>query len=463
MAERNEASFRDPSGHVYESNGRIFRTITERAVDEYRFARDSGVLQSLADRGLLIPSDEVSLAEAGLEDIPDVVLAVEHPRLPFISYPYEWPFPALKAAALLHLDLNIELVAHGMTLSDATAFNVQFRGNKPVFIDLLSLRRYREGEYWTGYRQFCDQFLNPLLLRALAGVTHNAWCRGSPEGIAASDIVRLLPWRKKISPRVFAHVGLQSKFQTADVSQDKAKSLKSGKLSKSAYLGILHQLRGWIAGLKPAGSGTTVWQDYVGTHSYSDEEQQTKKAFIGEFVEAVQPAMLWDFGCNTGDFSEVALSAGAGAVIGFDFDQGALDAAFERSRDRNLDFLPLFQDATNPSPDQGWKQRERDGLAGRRNADALLALALVHHLAIGKNVPLPDVVDWLVGMAPQGVIEFVPKDDPMIQRMLMLRDDIFDGYSYELFRDHLKTHARIVREQRVSQSDRRVVWYERLA
>lgn len=463
MAERNVASFRDPSGHVYEADGRIFRTITERAVDEYRFARDSGVLQNLVDRGLLIPSDEVSLAEAGLEDIPDVVLAVEHPRIPFISYPYEWPFPALKAAALLHLDLNIELIAHGMTLSDATAYNVQFRGSRPVFIDLLSLKQYREGEYWTGYRQYCDQFLNPLLLRALTGVAHNAWYRGSPEGIAASDIARLLPWRKKISPRVFAHVGLQGKFQTANVSQDKARSLKSRKLSKTAYLGILHQLRDWIAGLKPAGSGATVWQDYVGTHSYTDEEQQAKKEFVTAFVDTAQPAMLWDFGCNTGDFSEVALSAGAGAVIGFDFDQGALDAAFERSRDRNLDFLPLFLDATNPSPDQGWKQCERDGLAGRRNADALLALALVHHLAIGKNIPLPDVVDWLVDMAPQGVVEFVPKDDSMIQRMLMLRDDIFDDYGYDQFCNHLKARARIVREQRVSLSGRMLVWYERTA
>jgi ribosomal protein L11 methylase PrmA len=462
VAERNESSFRDPSGHVYESGGRIFRTITERAVDEYRFARDSGLLQSLADRGLLISADEISLAEAELDDIADVVLAVEHPRLPFISYPYEWPFPALKAAALLHLDLNMELVAQGMTLSDATAFNVQFRGSKPVFIDLLSLRRYREGEYWAGYRQYCDQFLNPLLLRALTGIPHNAWYRGSPEGIAASDIVRLLPWRKKISPRIFAHVGMQSKLQGVDVTRDKAKTLKSGKLSKTAYLGILHQLRGWIASLKPAGSGATVWQDYVDSHSYTNEEQQEKKAFIGDFAMAVQPGMLWDFGCNTGEFSEVALAAGAGTVIGFDFDQGALDAAFERSRGRNLNFLPLFQDATNPSPDQGWKQRERDGLAGRRNADALLALALVHHLAIGKNVPLPDVVDWLVGMAPHGVVEFVPKDDPMIQRMLMLREDIFDGYDYDLFTGHLRTQARVVREQKVSQSGRMLIWYERL-
>lgn len=461
MATRKAGSFRDPSGHVYESDGRIFRTVTTRAVDEYRFARDSGVLQNLSDRGILIPSQEVSLEEAGVADIPDVALAVEHPRIPFISYPYEWPFPALKAAALLHLDLNIELMAHGMTLSDATAFNIQFRGSKPVFIDLLSLRQYRAGEYWAGYRQFCDQFLNPLLLRALTGITHNAWYRGSPEGIAASDIARVLPWRKKLSPRVFTHVGLQSRLQSVSVSQDKARTMKSGSLSKTAYLGILHQLRGWIAGMKPAGSRETVWQDYVNTHSYSDDEQSAKREFIGEFVQTAQPAQLWDFGCNTGEFSEVALGAGAGSVIGFDFDQGALDAAFARSRDRNLDFLPLFQDATNPSPDQGWRQGERDGLAGRQNADAILALALVHHLAIGKNIPLPDVVDWLVDMAPKGVIEFVPKEDPMIQRMLMLREDIFDGYNCELFSSHLRARATIVREKRVSQSGRALFWYER--
>jgi ribosomal protein L11 methylase PrmA len=460
---RNSASFRDPAGHVYEKNGRIFRTITEHAIQEYSFLRDQGVLDRLVDKGLLIESRETSLEEAGLDDSSGARLVVEHPRIPFVSYPYEWSFRALQAAALHHLELQIEALDLGAALSDATSYNIQFKGVQPIFIDLLSLRPYREGEYWAGYRQFCEQFLNPLLLRAYTGVAHNAWYRGSPEGIPAAELSRLLPLRRKLSPKTFAHVVLHGRLQDSAGSPDKAKSVKAGKFSRNAYLGMLHQLRSWIAGLHPAGDRGTVWQDYADTHSYSQEEHQKKKAFVSAFVESVRPGMLWDIGCNSGDFSDVALQSGAGTVIGFDFDQGALDAAFVRAKEGGMNFLPLFQDATNPSPDQGWRQAERNGLGERRDADALLGLALIHHLAIGRNIPLPDVIDWLTGFAPQGVVEFVPKDDPMIQRMLMLREDIFDGYDYDRFSNQLNTRARIVREQRVSQSGRMLVWYERLA
>lgn len=407
-----------------------------------------------------MPAMEIDAKEAGLDGSTEAAIVVEHPRLPFTSYPYEWSFRALKAAALHHLDLHIALMGRGVTLTDATAYNVQFLGPKPIFIDLLSLRRYREGEYWTGYRQFCDQFLNPLLLRSHTGVAHNAWYRGSPEGISAAELTRVIPLRRKLSPKTFMHVVLHGRLQNSPSSLDKAKSAKTRELSRTAYLGLLHQHRSWIANLEPADERGTIWQDYADTHSYSQDEHQKKKAFISAFVESARPSVLWDFGCNTGDFSEVALKAGAETVIGFDFDQGALDRAFARAVDGNLNFLPLFQDATNPSPGQGWCAVERSGLGERRNANALLGLALIHHLAIGRNIPLPEIVAWLIGLAPCGVIEFVPKEDPMIQQMLMLREDIFDDYSYEVFRALLCEHTRIVREQEVSASGRVLIWYD---
>lgn len=458
---RNSASFRDPAGHVYERNGQIFRTITQRAIQDYRILRDRGVLDRLVEKGLLIESRQSSLEEAGLDESSDACLIVEHPRLPFVSYPYEWSFRLMQTAALHHLDLQIEALELGAALSDATAYNIQFNGARPVFIDLLSLRPYREGEYWAGYRQFCEQFLNPLLLRAYSGIAHNAWYRGSPEGIPATELSRVLPLRRRMSPKTFAHVVLHGRLQDSAGSPDKANSVKGGKFSKTAYLGMLHQLRSWIAGLRPADSRGTMWQDYAGTHSYRQADHQKKKAFVSAFVESVRPGMLWDIGCNSGDFSDIALRAGAGAVVGFDFDQGALDAAFIRASEGDMNFLPLYQDATNPSPDQGWRQAERGGLGERRNADALLGLALIHHLVIGRNIPLPDVIDWLTGLAPHGVVEFVPKDDPMIQRMLMLRDDIFDDYSYETFRALLADRAPIAAEEEVSASGRILVRYDR--
>jgi ribosomal protein L11 methylase PrmA len=171
--------------------------------------------------------------------------------------------------------------------------------------------------------------------------------------------------------------------------------------------------------------------------------------------------MIWDIGCNTGDYAKAALEAGAGYAVGFDFDQGALDAAFTRAESEGLSFLPLFLDLANPTPSQGWAERERRGLTDRASADAILGLALVHHLAIGRNIPLEQVVAWLIDLAPNGIIEFVPKSDPMVQRLLRLREDIFDDYGEEAFAKHLQAGAKIVQVAEVSASGRRLFWFER--
>jgi ribosomal protein L11 methylase PrmA len=459
-------SFRDPSGQVFENDGRIFRTITARALADYTFVRDSGVLRRLVAGGRLVAAEEVdpallpALLGEGARGAP---IVVEHPRIPFVSYPYEWPFPALKAAALFHLDLQIELLADNVMLSDASAYNVQFIGPRPVLIDLLSLRRYREGEYWVGLRQFCEQFLNPLLLRAVLGVPHNQWYRGSLEGIPTSDLNRLLPFHKKLSWQVMTYVVLQARLEASanDKGTADAGAIRRKGLSKSSLLGILTQLRGWIEKLRPADTGKTVWGDYARNNTYTDAAEEAKCRFIAEFAEAVRPKLVWDLGCNSGNYSAVALGAGAQAGIGFDFDQKALELAFDRAVSEKLNLLPLFQDAANPSPDQGWKQAERRGIQGRGDADGLLALAFEHHLVIGRNVPLDQTIGWLTGLAPRGVIEFVPKDDPTVQRMLALREDIFDGYCVEAFTAALGATARIVREASIADSGRRLFWYDR--
>jgi ribosomal protein L11 methylase PrmA len=247
---------------------------------------------------------------------------VRHPRLAFVSYPYEWSFPLLKAAALLHLDIQIEILERGSALSDASAYNIQFDGVRRVFIDVLSLRRYREGEFWTGHRQFCEQFLNPLLLRALFGITHNAWFRGSLEGVRTTDLACLLPWHGRGSWRLLAHVVLPARFQRRALEDGSdLEKLKRRRLPKGSYRNLLLQLRRWIAALDPRDTGRTAFGDYQEGHTYGSDEESAKRRFVAEFCEAVKPALLWDLGCNTGEYAEVALAAGAGWVIGFDLDQ----------------------------------------------------------------------------------------------------------------------------------------------
>ncbi len=454
-------SFRDPSGHVYLAKDKVYRTVMPSAVDDFDFVRSTGLISELVSSGRLIPETIVDREKINIP-AENASYVLEHPILPFISYPYEWPFGGLKAAALLHLDIHLAALDHGVTLSDSTAYNIQFRGPNPIFIDSLSFKRYREGEFWLGHQQFCEQFLNPLLLRALVGIPHNGWYRGEMEGISAESLSRVLPSMRKLSPNVLTHVVLQAKFQSRRDNQKQAmRVVKERHLPLAAFKHMLKGLRRWIARLQPYASSKTVWQDYARENSYSDDESEKKRKFIKEFAKTLPGAMLWDIGCNTGDYAGAALTAGVGSVIGFDCDQGALELAFCRAKKDKLNFQPLFLDAANPPPDQGWAQNERRGLTQRANADGLLALALIHHLAIGKNIPLAAAVKWLVGLAPTGVIEFVPKSDPMVETMLQLREDIFDDYSEESFVRLLQQNAIVVRAVAVSKTGRRLYLYKR--
>jgi ribosomal protein L11 methylase PrmA len=272
----------------------------------------------------------------------------------------------------------------------------------------------------------------------------------------------LLPLRKKFSWRVLTNVVMQGSLQKTR-SSDAQQAVASNKLRfpKPAFERLLRGLREWIAELQPADRQPTTWQEYAGHTSYRNTEAEAKRKFVGRFVSENKARTVWDIGCNTGDYSVAALHAGARSVIGFDFDQGSLDLAFDRARSEKLAFTPLFLDVTNPAPDQGWGQAERRGLRARAKADAVLALALIHHVAIGKNVPLGDVVGWLTDMAPRGVIEFVPKSDPMVVELLKLREDIFPHYNEEHFVQCLEERARIVTSETVSSSGRKLFAFER--
>lgn len=441
-------------------DGSIFRAVAPVAANAYEAARDSHVFDDLIAAKRLVDLAEVDPERLGSENGTASYL-LEHTRLPYISYPYEWSFSLLRDAALFHLDLHLDLLEKGFTLSDASAYNVQFNGPEPIFIDHLSIRPYQDGEFWIGHRQFCEQFLNPLVLRSIFGVPHNAWYRGNLEGIPVADLAKLLKLRHKLSWNVLSHIVLQNRFQQKAQDREDVGEIKHRRLPLAGYKALLQQLRSWIARLVPDKIGRTAWGDYATTNTYSTDEARQKQQFVGDFVKASTPTSVIDLGCNTGEYSKEALDSGAKRVLGFDFDQQALDSAHRRAKEQSLNFLPLFLDAKNPSPDQGWLQSERTGHTTRAKADAVLALAFEHHLAIAHNVPLDQVVGWITSFAPTGVIEFVPKADQTVQRMLSLRDDIFPDYTEEVFEAALAKYARTERKKVISESGRTLYAFNR--
>lgn len=453
-------SFRDPAGRVLHSDGRVLRAIYPSGAPAYERARDSGVLGRAAERGLLLPSEEIPVQSEQLAG-PVPAYLLEHPKIEFVSYPYEWTFSALKAAALLQLDLHLDVLGDGFTLCDATAYNVQFQGTRPVFIDHLSIVPYQPELGWVGQRQFAMQYLCPLLLWAKRAIAPNHWYRGSLEGIAPEDAAPLLRMRDRLSFNVLAHViGLAVVHRQSLKRQVGAEPSPARQLPPRNLEAMLKSLRSYIGGLRLQ-STKTVWEDYAGSNSYDDERRVAKHAFVTKHVAQWAPKRLVDVGCNSGDFSQTALEAGAGSVLALDFDFGALETAFARFSASSAPVLPLWFDATNPSPSQGWANAERSSLSERANADAMLALALIHHLAIAKNVPLDMAVDWLMSLAPAGIIEFPDKRDVMVRELLRSRPDIFPNYTEEAFLAHVGERAKIIDRERLGEGGRLLIAYQR--
>lgn len=336
MAIRVGGSFRDPSGHVYDHAGRIFRTVREPGRSDYEFVKAAGFLEEQARRGRVIDGPEVPPSDLGVE-AADACYVLEHPRLAFISHPYEWSTGGLRAAALLTLELHLEGLEHDVSMSDASAYNVQFDGARPIHIDYLSFRRYRVGELWDGHRQFCEQFLNPLLLVARTGVPFNAMYRGRLSGIPAGELAPLLPWKSRLMPNVFLHVGFPARMaRRANSKRTAPKRLAAAKLPKASLKQLLRGMHRWVERLQPPAHRRTPWQVYADANSYGATARGHKAAFVETFVRASRPSTVWDLGCNTGEFARVALDAGAELVIGFESDPGALEAAFRRAEQEQL-------------------------------------------------------------------------------------------------------------------------------
>ena len=460
-------SFRDPRARVFIGENHVFRELTETADRDFRQVRETGLLDDLVAEGSLVSFKDVKASEeilpAGVEGTS---VLLKHEKLPYITYPYEWSFSGLKKAAIFHLDLQIRALERGVKLNDASAYNVQFVGPRPIFIDHVSFSPYQEDELWIAHRQFCDQFLNPLVLQSRLGIPFNDWYRGAMEGITTGDLAAILPISAYLSPGLLLNVLLPAYFERRAARSRKIEQLAQtqgtrGKLPRHVFGRMLRKLRKLIEGLS-SGDHDSLWSRYTEENTYGDEEVREKTAFIAEFARKTEPGLVWDIGCNTGQYSKVLLDNGGGCSLGLESDPVALDKAFKRAVSEKLNFLPLYQNVTNPSPGQGWNGTERNRLKDRVSADGILALAIIHHLVISSYVPMEDALVGLMDMAPSGIIEFVPPSDPQIKRMLASRNNVTHEYSADLFDSVIAKAAHVVESRTLSASGRRLIWYTRL-
>ncbi|MGH8029108.1 MAG: class I SAM-dependent methyltransferase, partial [Arenimonas sp.] len=358
---------------------------------------------------------------------------------------YEWSFGQLKDAALLTLDLQMRALAHGMSLRDASAYNVQFVGGRSVLIDTLSFEVLREGRPWVAYGQFCRHFLAPLALMAKVDVRLSQLLRSHVDGVPLDLASRLLPWRTRLSPGLGLHLHLHARSQTRFSGETQGTS-KVRAISLNQLRAITDSLASTVRGLDWRLGGTEWYDYYEANNNYGDAGLKEKEKLVGEFLDQARPKRVWDLGGNTGRFSRLAAARGAQAVT-WDIDPGCVEANWRHVREHNeTGVLPLLLDLTNPSPALGWAHAERDSVADRGPADVVMALGLIHHLAISNNVPLERIAEYLARVARKLIIEFVPKQDSQVQKLLATREDIFPGYDEAGFERALAAHFTVERK-----------------
>ncbi|MEV6376730.1 class I SAM-dependent methyltransferase [Micromonospora musae] len=415
-------SFRDPANRVFHDGDDVLRGLDAQAAEHWRALAASDFFTSLLAAGKVCGTEAVEPDR--LPGATRWTTVLRHERIPFVSHPYEWSFTMLRDAALLHLEILRAALPAGFTTKDGSAYNLQWRGTEPVFIDVGSFEPVRDGEPWAGYRQFCQTMLYPLLLGAHLGVDFQPWLRAQVDGIEAEALRPLFRGFRRLSPGVPTHLHLHAAMQNrhaAATTTDVRAELRAAGYSRELALATVRGIEKLVRRLDrpPA---TSHWADYQRTCGYTEQDRAGKERFVtNALAGGPRPRLVLDLGANDGRYARLA-ARHADQVVAVEQDPAVVDTLYRTLRaEGQRRILPLVMDLADPSPGGGWRGVERASFADRAAADVVLALAVVHHLAIGRNVPLPEVVAWLADLCAPGariVVEFVHPEDPMAQRLL---------------------------------------------
>jgi ribosomal protein L11 methylase PrmA len=461
--QHDSGSFRDRNARVFLNEKEVYRGLGPQALKEWETLAEKKFFLACMSKGQVVQTEMVDpVAEkigAGLQ--AQYVAFLKHQKIPFVSYAYEWPFGMLKDAALLQLDLLLASLDEGMILKDSSHFNFQWQGAQPIFIDTASFEVLRKGEPWVGYRQFCEMFLFPLMLQAYKDVPYQSWLRGSIDGINVDSFAKLLSARDLLRSGVLLHAYLQSKAQSrfSDSNKDVKKGLAAAGFSRDLIKANVKGLRNLISKLTWNRS-KSEWSHYAKEHSYTDNDYEIKKTFVRDVVHSREWSLAWDIGCNTGTFSRIAAEK-AKYVVAMDLDQLAVEYLYqELKKEGNTRILPLVGNLADPAPNLGWRGMERKSLPERGRPELTLCLALIHHIVISANIPMQEFVGWLADLGTSLVIEFVTKQDEMVEKLLRNKIDNYADYEVDYFEKCLAEHFRVEKRQEVK-GGKRILYFAR--
>lgn len=459
-------SFKDPFGCVFYFNDRVYRTLVPEAYELFKIWFEDGTIDNYVKSGYLMESNLVS--EKDIEGLPAGVSTsgylIEQPKIQFLTYPYEWCFSQIKDAALKTLDMLEDCLKKDLILKDATAFNLGLYDGDIRLFDILSIERREKDQPWIAYRQFCQQFLFPLLLSSYKGIDTQFLMRGHFQDLTASHVAKYFSGTDVFKPGILKHVYLLSMMEKSYASKDiKVKeAMKTTHFPKEIILNNIKNLKKTISKLSYF-IPKSEWSDYISECNYEDEDRRHKHAFIKNYLSKSKPKSVIDLGCNTGEYSYLA-SEVADIVVSADADALSIERLYSDMKDKKkTNIIPLVANLLNPTPALGWAGDERKSFFDRfGNMDGFFALALVHHICISGNVPVSKFISLLRRIGNSGVVEWVDKKDGQVKKLLRNREDVFGDYTKETFEAELQKQFKIVEVQETHSGNRKLYFVQAL-
>lgn len=462
-------SFRDRSGRVFYDHGHVYRALGTEGRADWSAVVQKSFVQKWMKSGGLVRTESTSGIEAPLSDF-QCKAVLKHDLIPVVTWPFEWSFSMLRSAALLTLDLMRDALREDAILKDGTPYNVQFVGACPAWIDTGSILPLQPGQIWDGYRQFCQMFLYPLMLQSWKNVDFQPWLRGSLEGISPRDFSGLLSMRDMFRRGAVSHVWLHAQLQGQNPAKPKlADSMKASGFSRDMIISNVQGLRQIVERLKWKADKST-WSDYDKSSTPVHRDAAIKEQFIADVCRSRSAQSsngasktwktVWDLGCNQGRYSRLA-AMHADAVLAIDSDHLTIDRLFRTlNAEGNRTITPMVCNLADPSPSLGWRLQERRSLEQRSKPELVFCLALIHHLVIGSNLLLADVIDWLASLNATVVLEYVDRKDAQVQQLLANRNDVFSDYSIEAFRTHVGRSFHVIQELPLAEGTRSLFWLQ---
>jgi ribosomal protein L11 methylase PrmA len=444
---KEASSFRDPDSSLSYDNSYYYRRISLNYEKHYNNFIESGLKDRLLLEGFILPF-VVIIDSSPLEGFSSRVLRTD--ILPFVSYPYEWSFNQFKEAALLTLKINQLALEHGMILKDASMFNVQFTGCKPVFIDLASFEVYEKDTPWTAYYQFCKHFYAPLFLAAKKNIILPKLLLYFIDGIPLKDAVSMCSPTDFLNSGAFLHLYLHAKGEGKIV-----KGSNENKVAKKQLSNIFIHLESAITNLKIK-QKQTVWDNYNQNNNYEIESQLHKVKIIEGFLDQIESTKALDIGANDGLYSQLLADRGMYTLV-VDIDELAIDRSFKGNHEL---IHPLQMNLVNPTPAIGWNNIERKSFWERCNVDVIQALAIVHHLFITHDISFEEIAKKLAQHTNYLIIEFIHPEDSQTQILLQNKPHHSLNYNQMNFEKSFKSKFKLIVNSKIKNSKRELYLFE---